>query len=546
MTSDSESRAGGVATTARGHLRRWGRAYAWFGMFGLAWLFFDGVLGVRGLGPAGVALGEAAEQLAPTAVSALKSPHPFPELLAASIGSGLGVSTMATVQMLGLCSVAVAVPAVAGVAEKLEGRWSGVAAAILFASLPVVAGAATAFGTAGLFLGPWALFLRLLVVERHCWYDSLGLWGLGAALLLTWPPFAFWGAVWMYLELREAESGESDPDRLGGEFGRADLPVGIALAPFGVALAATLLHPALLTDPIAGWKAFGRFASEWTGPAFTYAGESYAESRPPPWTGAILIWWTIPAVPLLAAVGGWIRAALSERPDSRAARLARQMILWGLPLSTGLPWLHRGPDWGHVPFTAVSAPLIAVAAGAAIGRSLKAVADLAADRLGRAASLAAPSFAGLLLGGLLVATTVSSHPAEGSYYSPLAGGLEGAIDRGLPVSRDEVYPVQVMRRARARSGADSMIAIAEHGLVRQYVGLGLLEGVNPVETPGTADIGIRRIGRFRTGSTASLENPRSLVDLTRGGEPLMHIDGLPLYWMERLRAEEPGEESSTP
>lgn len=532
MSDTSDSSAGERWRDGIEHARRHWRAYAGVGLFVVALVFFAAVLGFRGLGPPAVALGEAAGALVDASRGNLRTPHPFLELLAGWIGAGLGLHALSTLQLLGLVAAASAVPAVAGIAEKLGGPWAAGAAAVVFLALPSVAGAATTIGTGAIFLGMWAWFLRLLVVEQHRWYDTIGAWVLGGALVLTWPPFAFWGALWLYLEVREAELSTTSAQNLRGEYDVSALPVAILLAPLGVLAVATLFHPALLYAPIEGWKAFGDYALRWSGSGFSYAGETYADRRPPLWSGFVLLWWTVPALTLLSSVAGWFHLAVSGWRETRAARLAQQMCLWGLPLLACLPWLHRGPAWGNLYFVVVMAPLLAVAAGVAIARGLRSAAALAASRGGERAGRLVPRIGATLVGALLVATAVRAHPVEGSYYSPVAGGFGAAVEKGLSVSRDAVYPAQVVRRARDRADADSIAVLGESDLVRQYIRLGLLDGVKPVDAPGDADVRIRRIDRFEPDGESVLKNAQSLVDLSGEAAPLLAVDGVPIYWME--------------
>jgi len=532
MNEASDVSPGGWAHTAVTHVRRHWRLYGGIGLATAGLVFFAGVLGFRGLGPPAVAIGEAAGELVDASRGNLRTPHPFLELFAGWLGTGLGLSALSTLQFLGLISVASAVPAVAGIAKKLGGPWAAASAAVVFAALPAVAGAATTIGTGAIFLGMWAWFLRLLVVERHHWHDTIALWVLGGALILTWAPFALWGALWIYLEMREAEFSTAHSQNLAGEYDVSAIPVAILLAPVGVFAVATLLHPALLHAPIEGWKAFGDHALRWSGSGFTYAGEAYVDRRPPLWSGFALLWWTVPALTLLSGAAGWLHLAVSRWRGTRAARLAQQMCLWGLPLLACLPWLNRGPAWGELHFVAILAPILAVAAGVAIARGLRAVSALAEARGGERAGRFAPRIGAALVGGLLVATALRAHPVEGSYYSPVAGGFAAAVEKGLTVSRDGVYPVDTIRRARDRAEADSLAVLGESNLVEKYVRLGLLEGVRPVDAPGGADARIRRIDRFEPDGDSVLKNPQSLVDLSRDAVPLLEVDGVPIYWME--------------
>lgn len=520
-------------------LRSHGRALERTAIFGVGLAFLGLVLGFRGIAPDALTLTETARSLTESSEAGLsptllESTHPFVELLGSWLFRLSGDPLLAALQPLSLFAVAGALPAIWGIATRVGDRRHGVAGVAIFATLPQVAGAGTTVGAAAVFVFLWSWFLRLIVVERHRWYGTLPLWILAAALVLTWPPFILAGILWLYVELREStRSASADSVHLPGEVPAGTLPLAVAAMPVAAIVVATLLHPALRSAPVEGWSHFFDFALRWTGTPFQFAGTLYADARPPLWSGYALLWWMVPTASILAAVGGWLCLVSEPWRPSRSGRLVQRLCLWGLPLAGLLPWLHRGVSWGRISFVLAAAPLLAVCGALFVVRALEGLEALLADRAPPPVRTGAVVTVSLALAVALVAIVHRAHPVEGSYYTSTIGGFGGAVERGLPVSRDRVYPIEVVRRASSEVSGGSIAAIEDADLVRSYRDMGLLGETSAAGSPFAADARIRRLGEFEPGSDSVGNDPNAVVDLSGTATPLYSIDGIPIYWLEQ-------------
>lgn len=520
-------------------LRRHGRTLESTATFVAGLAFFGLVLDFRGIAPDALTLTETARSLTESSQAGLsptllESTHPFVELLASWLFRISGAPLLASLQPLSLFAVAGALPAIWGIATRIGDRRHGVAAVVIFATLPQVAGAGTTVGAAAVFVFLWSWFLRLVVVDRHRWFGTLPLWMLAAALVLTWPPFILAGVLWLYVELREStRTASADSEHLPGEVPAGALPIAVALLPLAALALATLLHPALRSAPVEGWSHFFDFVLRWNGTPFQFAGTLYAEARPPLWSGYALLWWMVPTASILAALGGWLCIVSDPWKPSRSGRLVQRLCLWGLPLAGLLPWLHRGVSWGRISFVLAAGPLLAVCGALFVVRALDGFEALIADRVPRPVRNVAIVTASLALAVALSALVHRAHPVEGSYYTSTIGGFGGAVERGLPVSRDRVYPIEVVRRASSAVSGGSIAAIEDADLVRAYRDMGLLGEISAAGSPFDADARIRRLGEFDPGSDSVGKNPNAVVDLSGTATPLYSVDGIPIYWLEQ-------------
>ncbi len=540
MNSEPESQPSTFPPAGR-VWRRW-RSVLWpAGLATVAALLYGTLLDFRGFGPGTAASLEAGRTLLANLPSpdpnTLATPHPLFDLVAGLVGSSphaAGLFAFASI----VAAIAT-LPAVWGLGRKLGGLPTAACAAATLVVLPQTAGLATAFVPATIFVFLWSWFLRLLVVERHRWWSTPLLWLLGAGLLAMWPMFLAWGALWLYVEIGEAGTRPAAPktdDRpvsLPGELPQASVPFVIVLAPVAVVVLTTALHPGFWSAPIEGWRQFLRHAVTWTGPALSLDGTLYEHARPPLWIGLRLGWWMLPALAAFGSLAGWLVVVRGSDRDERPGRLTRKMAIWGLPFALILPWIHRGIAFGEISFLHVALPFLALTAGHAIARGFRACRAFLSSWI-------APTYAGVV-GGLAVATalvavatlTLRSHPTEGAYYNKLAGGFTAAVDRGLPVDRDDVYPLDTLHRAQRRIGRAKLYAPGAANLLEAYRRTGLMRGIRTTDDPGSADALVRRLRTFEPGLDGADANPGALVEVGPGTEALLSIDGVPTYWLER-------------
>lgn len=531
MTTDSNT-----TDTADTIWREWRDLLVPALLTGLATLLYA-LLGFRGFGPPtadALATGrEIAKNVPSLAPDILATPHPLFDLLVSPVGALLS-AVPAMIPTLSVTLVAASLPAVWGIGRKLGGTSTAICATAIFALLPETVGAATALLPATVFIVLWCWFLRLLVVERHRWWSTLLLWLLGGALTLMWPMFLAWGAVWLYVELRDAAASPDDPSApaLPGEVPHSTMPIAILLAPLGVLVAATLLHPGFWSGPVDGWRQFLKHAVTWTGPTFSYGSAVSEHSRPPLWTGVQLGWWMLPALAAAGTLAGWLSIFGRPTSDHRTGRLSAAMCLWGLPFALLLPWIHRGVTYGELSFLHVLLPIAALTTGLALSLGYDACRKFAPAALGDTAARIA---AGLVIAAVFVATgllTTASHPNEGSYYNKLPGGFTSAVDTGLPVTRDDVYPLQALQLAQRKIGRAALHTAGEDDLVDAYRRTGLLPGIRSTDDPTAADARLRRLTSFSPADDLS-NNPGTLLEVGPETTPLLRIDGVPIYWLER-------------
>ena len=521
------------ATNERGEadggdvLRRWRSLLVPAAIAAGALVLYALVSSFRGAGPAALDLLASADGR-----GTLDQPHPLFGLvvsLADTLGAGPPLDLL---RLVSLTCIVGSLPAVWGIGRKLGGIGTAAAAATLFAILPQTAGLATSITAGSLFVFLWSWFLRLLVVDRHNWATGLGLWLVGGALVLVWPVVLLWGAIWLFIEIREGRS-PADETGLPGEIEPGAVPIAVILAPIGVLLVATLLHPELLSTPIDGWRRVLQSATSWTGPVFNFAGVAYRHARPPLWMGLTLFWWSMPALVVVASAFGWLRRWRAGDADSRPARLATNIVLWAPVLALLLPWLHRGPAFGRIEFTYVLLPVVSLLTGDVVAAGFRSLRTLAEEKLGSrpGRAVAAVASAAALLSVLGV--TLRSHPVEGSYYNRLAGGFGGAVEQGLRVSRDGVFPISVLRRATATVGDGSLHIVDSEEAIGMYEKAGLLAGVSVADDAFSADAFVRRLGTFEPGSEAVRDDRSALVHVGPGTVPVLEIDGIPVVWLER-------------
>ena len=495
----------------------------------LAVVFYAGALGFRGFGPEIVELLQGSKGSSP---QHLKTLHPGFELLGAILG-GDSASAYGALRLLSCLLVAGSLPAIWGLGRKLGDWRTATVASVVFAALPQIAGIATSISVGALFIFTWSWFLRLLVVDRHAWYSTLLLWLLGALLFLTWPVFPLWLVLWLYLELRHSTVDARSPDVLDGELPPAAIPLAVLVAPIAVFVLATAMHPGFWADPAQGWKLFMQHAMSTSGPVFSFAGTTYEHARPPIWTGLRLLWWYLPAFVVVAMGIGWARLIGDRRATGRSGTLLRQMFLWGVPLVCALPWLHRGPSYGEIEFTFVLAPFVAVLSGDVLAAGVRSIAGFTRQNLMPSGGVVAGAAFATIFLGMLVLITVRAHPVEGSYYSHYAGGFKGAVETGLEVSRDGVYPIPVLKRARQRMGAAKMRAVGGGDLLKSYSKAGFIPRGGGSGDISKADGLVRRLEAFQPGSKSTRTNPDAMVSVTAGASPLLRIDGIPVFWLER-------------
>jgi len=514
-------------TTGSEVWRRWRNLAVPAAIAAAALALYGGLLSFRGLGPAtleAVSVGDG--------WGGLTRPHPLYGLLAHLAGRISSDPPIALLRGASLVFAVGSLPAIWGLGRKLGGFGTAVAATVVFAVLPQTVGLATAITAGSLFLFLWCWFLRLSVVDRHDWATTPVIWILGGALVLVWPVVLLWGALWLYLEVR-AGATATDTRRLSGEIAPATVPLAIAVAPVAVLLVATAMHPEFWAAPLQSWGEFLKNAMSWTGPVFRFDGVAYRHARPPMWVGLPLVWWTLPAVVVAGAGIGWLQSLRDPSAGSRGERLARKVVLWGPLFALSLPWIHRGPAFGRIEFTYVMLPMLALSTGRLLDGAFGSLRRVTAHRFGERLGA---GVAGLVVGATLLSvlgTSVRIHPVEGSYYNRLAGGLGGAVDQGLRISRDGVFPVSALRPLGASDGEPTVFVVGHDSLTSVYEDAGLLPHVPTTDDAHSADRLVRQLGAFRPGSGGVRTNPAALVSVGRDTRPLLRADGVPLIWLER-------------
>ncbi len=517
--------------------------------FILGGLFYAIGLGFRGVGVEGMALVEHAQKLAQSLgsgldASSLASTRPLSQLGLAWLWAVVPHSTLRIGGVLSALFVAGALPAVWSMGRSLSGPTAGLAAATLMAGLPIVAGSATALGQGALMLFLWCWFLRLGTLDRYPWWVGLSLGIVGGLALLVWPPIVVWIPFGLYLHLtaRHIDRPTVDRDERATEgcIDRPVVPLAVLLAPLVAAIVATACHPGLRAHLVEGWRTFARFNLSWAPESFLYASHAYTESRPPPWSGFVLLWRGLPLVAGLLGVIGWIRHLdLSGEPIDVAdgGQLVARTMVWGLPLACLLPWLTRSRTFGGVHFLLAAAPAIAVLGGDVASRLIEHIETRLDGYLSTRTTIGVASVIGVLLVASPLFETVRVHPFEGSYYNPGAGGLASALEEGYPASRDGVVPISAASTVVEHTPKGRLFVDADRDIFGLYLRQKLLPSFDNLPSGYRAGAILRRFDRASGHLWASNgpREPEPLLFVNGGASRLetWRVDGVALWWLER-------------
>lgn len=467
-------------------------------------LFYVVVLGLRGTGSAGLSLMEglrAANQsmMNDQPVELLSSPHPFVDLLAIPLAAVFDNEVFGFA-LVSAIAVSLALPAVWRMAAAAAGGIGAAIATGLFLGLPIVAGAATAAGPAGIVLFLWCWLLRLSTLSEYRWWKTLLLALVAAALTLSWPPSLVWLVAWLVvviaargMQAKQSEAETGDP-AAHGMLGASEIPVALIIAPIAAVVLPTLLLLALglATEQLPGAIYNYLTASllgEW--PPVLLEGTTYAVERPPISTGAIWTAFEFPPEVVLGAVAALLlpateRFGIFVESPTKTEGLAhpRSFTVLTLIFVLGLPWALRTRGSGGIETLLMATPVLAILAGSILAAFTRLVLEQLEGR-----ELSARTRNAILVGlfGLFLVpglmSTVLYHPFHGSYYNLFAGSPQGAIESGHPASRDDVLPLDVATSVAEQVGARSLHAGKWRAHFEAYIANGYLDPMNFAADP---------------------------------------------------------------
>ncbi|MFW6058063.1 MAG: hypothetical protein ACOC9W_04325 [Persicimonas sp.] len=430
-------------------------------------------LGFRGTGTDGVALldrlhGANRALMEGKFSEFLASPHPFID--AVSIGvAAIGDNQLATFGIVSALAVSLTLPAIWRMTEAACGTLGAALATGLFLGLPPVAGAATAVGEAAIVLALWVWLLRLSTLTHQKWWTTTLLVLVASALALSWAPVVFWLFGWLlvYIVARSLDSSRGDR-HAEGMLASMSVPVGVILAPLAAVAVPSLLFVANGMSVTDGWGIYldHSLFADWA--PVVFAGETFAESRPPLTTG--FAWLTFEYSPhvVIAAIAALVLPATEqfgafadEDIDSPGFELPRSLCFLTLFFVMALPWALRTDSLGGVPAMLLAAPILAILAGAIFATLVRIPLSLLEERgtPRRTHRAVLVGLFGLFLLPGLVETAIV-HPFEGSYYSWFADSTDGAIESGHPAMRDDVLPIHFAQSA-ARRVEDDRVELGE-------------------------------------------------------------------------------------
>lgn len=300
-------------------------------------------------------VGRASQTLSHTSLwrDALSRAHVGYDLLAGAALRLLPGWHASVVWGLGAVSALTCVGLLYSITRREHGRSAAMLAGLLFCIHPLTAAHITTLSPTlpalALLLGTWALITR----DGARWRHALGLWSVGALLLLTWSPMLGWAAL--ALVIMQRRTATSSPATLPGTIAPARLSAPLLLSVVMVPVVATALHPGLWRAPLDGWWEMLRHG--WL-LSTAFAPPIEQGPRMAPWAGVTLAWAYHPAVLLGAAAVGvvtWWRRA-GRGADFAMACMTALFLL-------ALPWMLPYGDYGAVStLTMLTAPLSIFAA----------------------------------------------------------------------------------------------------------------------------------------------------------------------------------------
>lgn len=486
--------------------------------------FYVVVLGVRGVGAAGVGLLERLH-LANKALmgnhpmEVLSSPHPLLDVLAIPVAAATHNDILAF-GLVSAVAVAVALPAVWRMAEAVAGGIGAVLATGLFLGLPMVSGAATSVGEAAVVLSMWCWMLRLSTKTEYRWWTIVAMAVLAGALALSWAPSIIWMAAWLLvvMAVRGFWRQMGDPEATG-MIAPTRVPLALVLAPVAAIVLPTLFFLAIGVEFGAlpgAWETFVSHALMADWPPVLYEGELFAPGRPPLTTGLRLAAYEFPPQVVIGAIAALILPATErfgvfvEEPASvEGFAMPRSLSMMTLIFLLGLPWALRTRSVGGVPILLLAAPVMAILAGSILATLVEIAIEWLEDRRppARTRQGIVVALLGLfLLPGLL--ETVLIHPFEGSYYNLFAGSLDGAMAAGQPASRDDVLPVDVAQSAADKTGTKRLDAGAFRPHFEAYIRAGYVPPLNFADQPASWQA---RFRERRTGDDKLQDEPAKRI-----------------------------------